>query len=336
MQGTRLLRGVQGVSGIKGIKVMLVLFLMVMAIFSLCGCTDSIEAPENAETGAETGVYPLTIEDDLGRKVTVTEEPQRIVSIAPANTELLFAIGLEDRVVGVTDYCDYPEQALDKEKVGDFYGPSIEKIVALEPDIIFATGGIQAEVVQQLEGLNQVVVALNPVSLEGVIEAVGVTGKITGQEDEAEQLTVEMERTIERVKGATETIPMEEKPGVFVVIWFEDAKIFSAGEGSFVSDLVTLAGGRNLADAAKVEYPQYSREKLMEEDPEVIISTAHGYSSPEAVKEVLNMDSLQAIKKNRVYIIEDADLLTLPGPRLVEGLEMIAEFLHPEILSGKK
>ncbi len=335
MNRTRLFRSVKGDYGLKGIYALLVLLFLAVAAFSLSGCSDSKEPSEGAEVGAEArgGVYPFTIEDDLGRQVTITEEPQRIVSLAPANTEILFAIGLGDKVVGVTDYCDYPIQAVDKEKVGDFYGPSVEKIVALEPDIIFATGGIQAEVVQQLEGLGQLVVALNPESLDEVMEAVEVTGKITGQLHEAEQVTVDMQRSIDRVQEATKAISEAQKPGVFVVIWFEDAKIFSAGQGSFVSDLVTLAGGRNLADAVKVEYPQYSREKLMEEDPEVIISTAHGYSTPEAVKEVLNMDSLQAVRNHRVYIIEDADLFSLPGPRLVQGLEMTAEFLHPEIFS---
>lgn len=320
--------GINETFGSKTCKVFLLLLLVVVTAFYLCGCSGS---RQGAEAGAEAGAYPLSIEDDLGRQVIVTQEPQRIVSLAPANTEILFALGLGDKVVGVTDYCDYPAEAQDKEKIGDFYGPSVEKIIALAPDIVFATGGIQGEVVQQLEGLNQTVIALNPDSLEDVLKAVEITGKITGQRPEAELLISEMQSKISKVKRETGSIPDDQKPSVFVVIWFEDAKIFTAGKGSFVSDLITLAGGRNLGDAAKLEFPQYSREKLMEEDPKVIISTAHGYPTPETVKEALNLDSLQAIKNNRVFIVQDADLLTLPGPRLVQGLEMTARFLYPEI-----
>ena len=144
----------------KRLIVILTILVVPLLIFG-CAGTDGEE--EEFSTGE--GAYPLTVEDSLGRRVVIPEAPQRIVSLAPANTEILFSLGLGSKVVGVTDYCDYPAEALNKEKVGDFYAPSVEKIIALEPDVILA-GGVQAELVDQLESLGQVVVALDPKSIE--------------------------------------------------------------------------------------------------------------------------------------------------------------------------
>lgn len=310
-------------------KRLLVLLLISTGVLLFTGCTGENSRQQVQDVGQ--GGYPITIEDDLGRQVTIQEEPQRIVSLAPANTEILFALGLGDKVVGVTDYCDYPVKAQDKDKVGDFYGPSVEKTIALEPDVILATGGIQEETVRQLESLGQVVVALNPANVPEVMDAIELAGKVTGRIKQAQQITRDMRQRIAKVREAVSHIPEEKKPEVLVLVWVEDSKFFSAGPKTFVSSIVNLAGGRNVAEDAKTEYPQFSRETLMERDPEVIISTAHGYKDAQDVKSVLGVDGLKAIRNDRVYIVEDADLLTLPGPRIVEGLELTARFLHPDL-----
>lgn len=306
---------------------LLLLLCTSLLLFSGCGT----ESSNLQESEVDREGYPVTIEDDLGRKVTVQEAPQRIVSLAPGNTEILFSLGLGDRVVGVTDYCDYPAEAAAKEKVGDFYSPSVEKIIALAPDVIFATGGIQTEVVQQLESLGQVVIAVNPGDVHEVMEAIERMGRVAGRLEEAQEITRNMSRRIDSIREKIVSVSEEEKPSAFVVIWIEEAKIFSAGPDTFVSSIISMAGGKNVADDTNVEYPQYSTEKLMEVNPQVIISTAYGYSNPEDVKNALALNDLKAVKDNRVFVIEDADLLTLPGPRIVEGLELTAQFLHPEI-----
>lgn len=306
-----------------------VVVLLSLSVLLFTGCGDTGVGQPGSDSAAER--YPMTVEDDLGRSVTIQGEPQRIVSLAPANTEILFALGLGDKVVGVTDYCDYPAEAQNKDKVGDFYGPSVEKTIALEPDIVFATGGVQAEVVQQLEDLGLVVVALDPGNIEEVLEAIKLTGRMTGSSQQAEQMVQDMEQRIEKVKARLGNLQQSQKPDVFVLVWIEEGKVFSAGPGTFVSSIVSIAGGNNVADDAQVEYPQYSVEKLMEKNPEVLVSTAHGYKDPEEVKKVLNLDDLKAVKDNRVYIVEDADLLTLPGPRIVDGIELMAQFLHPDL-----
>lgn len=302
--------------------------IVFMTLFFTAGCSDT---GKEIDTAATDNQYPLTIEDSLGRQVVIREKPQRIVSFAPANTEILFALGLGDKVVGVTDYCDYPVEAQSKEKIGDFYAPSVEKAVVLEPDVIFATGGVQSEVVEQLDSLGQVVIALDPKNIDEVLEAVRLTGKVTGSIEQAEQIIRDMEQRIEAVRGKLAALPPGERVDTFILVWIEDSKVFSAGPGTFVSSIISLAGGYNVADESKVEYPQYSIEKLMEKNPEVIISTAHGYSNPEQVKEVLHLDNLAAVKNDKVFIVEDSDLLTLPGPRIVDGLELVSHFLHPDI-----
>jgi len=301
--------------------------------FLFAGCGESGSNRQGVEVNE--GAYPITVEDDLGRRVTVDEEPQRIVSLAPANTEILFLLGLGDKVVGVTDYCDYPAEAMSKDKVGDFYAPSVEKTVALEPDVVFATGGVQSEVVQQLENLGQVVIAVDPGNIDEVMEGIKLVGKVTHRVEQAEQITQDMKDRIENVRQKTAAISPEERPRAFVLVWIEDSRIFSAGPDTFVSSIISLAGGNNVADDTSVEYPQYSVEKLMEVDPEVIVSIAHGYPNPDDVKKAFQLNDLKAVRNNRVYVVEDADLLTLPGPRIVEGLELVAGFLHPEIFSSE-
>jgi len=303
-----------------------ILFCMISLLCT--GCMDKGDGHPGPTAGSQ---YPLTVEDDLGRSVTIPGEPRRIVSLAPSNTEILFALDLGDKVVGVTDYCDYPAEAKNKETVGDFYGPSVEKTLALNPDVIFATGGVQAEVVQQLESLGQLVVALDPKDMEDVLAAVELAGKVTNSSEQAAELAGNMKQRMEKVRQKLEYLPDGERVDTFVLIWIEESRVFSAGPDTFVSSIVSMAGGSNAADDSKVEYPQYSIEKLMEKDPEVLISTAHGYPEPEDVKKVLGLDDLAAVKNNRVFIIEDSDLLTLPGPRIVDGLELVAHFLHPDL-----
>jgi iron complex transport system substrate-binding protein len=324
---------VGGIVGVNYLRRLKIVPLVCVVCLLLMGCSEAKTVQKGQE--ASKGGYPLTIEDDLGRKVTIDAQPQRIVSLAPANTEILFALGLGDKVVGVTDYCDYPDEAKAKDKVGDFYGPSIEKIIALDPDVIFATGGIQVEAVQQLESLGQVVVAVNPGNIDEIMQAIELVGAVSERKEKADQITTDMRHRIAKVQKTLAAVPREQIPDAFVLVWIEDSRLFSAGPGTFVSSIISLAGGSNVADDTGVEYPQYSSEKLMEVNPEAIISTAHGYSNPEDVKKVLRLDNLKAVRNNQVYIVEDADLLTLPGPRIVQGLELTAHFLHPDLFPSE-
>lgn len=308
---------------------------MVLIIALVCGgCTSSVEKQPGTEKSMNS--YPMVVEDSLGRKVTISGEPERIVSLAPANTEILFALGLEEKVVGVTNYCDYPQEAAAKEKVGDFYGPSVEKTLALEPDVIFATGGIQKETVGQLEALGQTVIALDPKNIEEILEAIQLAGQITNRNEQARALTGNMKQRIEKTEKALMGLSPEERPKTFVLVWIEGSNIFSAGPVTFVSSIISMAGGLNVADDAKVEYPQYSVERLMETDPEVLISIDHETPLTSEVRKSLHLNELKAVKNGRVFTVQDADVLTLPGPRIVDGLELVSGFLHPELFPSEK
>ena len=304
-----------------------ILCFVLLTIITGCGGS---EEKGTAELPAAGSSFPMHITDSAGRTVVIEKKPERILSLAPANTEILFALGLGKKVVGVTDFCDYPPEAKDKKSVGDFYGPSIEAAIALEPDIIFAAGGVQLETAAQLEQLGQTVVIIEPQSIQEVIRAVELIGNITGSTARAGSLAEEMQdRTdavVERLRSSRAGEPVE----TFIIVWGQDNQLFTAGENTFISNLLEVAGGVNTAAGVPGDYPVFSVEGLLEEDPDVIISIDHQYKDPEEVKQVLHWEGLTALKTGRVYVVSDPDLVTLPGPRVVEGLEVIARYLHPE------
>lgn len=307
-------------------KRLIILCLVLLTVISGCGGSGA-KGTAKVHSGSS---FPMHITDSAGRTVVIHRTPERILSLAPANTEILFALGLGEKVVGVTDYCDYPAEAKEKQSVGDFYGPSIEAAIALEPDIIFAAGGVQLETAAKLEQLGQTVVVIEPTSVEEVIQFVELIGKITGSTAEAASLAAEMrsraDAVVERLRSSCAAGPVQ----TFIIVWGEDNQLFTAGENTFISNLLELAGGMNAAAGVPGDYPVFSAEGLLEKDPDVIISIDHQYKDPEEVKQVLGWNGLTAIETERVYVVSDPDIVTLPGPRVVEGLEVIARCLHPE------
>jgi len=263
--------------------------------------------------------------DDLGRLVAINGTPQRIVSLAPSNTEILFALGLGEKVVGVTNSCDYPPEALEKEKVGGYYGPDIEKIIALEPDLVLATDFHRFELIPTLEEQGFTVFAVAPQTLDDVLESIQKVGKITGKEEEASGFVNEMQSKIEEIQELTEGLG--ERPRVLYVTWHDP--IWTVGRDTWIDDLVWIAGGNNT-------FSQYFESGAMVEiewvlfcNPEVIITS----SWPDVYEWAMNEPALNvtdARQNGRVYTCDD-NLVQRPGPRLVEGLEWFAHFIQPEI-----
>ena len=268
----------------------------------------------------------MTITDDLGRKVTISGIPERIVSIAPTNTEILFALGLGDKILGVTTYCDYPPEAMQKEKVGDFSTINMEKVVALNPDLVLATGGEQEGFVEQLEGLGITVVALDPDNLDGVLHNIALVGDITRVRDAANILTENLKQRIEDITSIVKNV--SSKPKVFYVVW--DEPLMTAGQGTFPDALITLAGGTNLGAAASGRWPTYSLEMLVAQDPEVIVLAAHGISA-ERMESLSVWNNLTAVQNGRVYTL-DPNVASRAGPRIVDALENMATYIHPELI----
>ncbi len=312
----------------KSIKYLLAAALL-LALATGCGGGPG-NAPQDParDTGTETAgqaVYPITIVDSLDREITMASEPQKIVSLSPAITEILFAIGTGDKIVGVTNYCDYPQEALDKPKIGDFTNPNLEVIISSEPDVIFIAAGIQVDLVRQFEDLGIKVITLDASSLQQVLNNIETAGRVTGNVAQATELVTALRQ---RIGAVQETIARAaSKPEVFFEVW--DDPLMTAGPGSFIDDLISMAGGTNIASDTTKRFAEFSREMLLERNPEIYILNSHAHT-PDDVKSRPGYSGLEAIKMDRVYTIED-DLVTLPGPRIVEGLEEMAMIIHPEL-----
>jgi len=292
-------------------------FLLFLPLTFLLACSSATPTP------------PGAVVDDLGRSVSIVNEPQRIISLAPSNTEILFSLGLGDKVVGVTDYCNYPPEALNKTKIGGFSTPDIEKIVALQPDLILAADIDKTEVIPALEGHGLTVFALDPKDLDGILKDISMVGKITGKEKEANELVTQMGNRIRAITDKTKNL--EERPRVFYITFHNP--LWTVGVGSFIHELVDKSGGVNIfQDIAGNK--AVNIELVIARNPEVIIaSTGHGAAGGqpfEWAKTESRLQATEARKNNRIYEI-DADLVSRSGPRIVDGLEWLAYFIHPEI-----
>lgn len=278
------------------------------ACFIFAACRDNPPAPIDSRT----------VTDELGRTVSITRNPSRIISLAPSVTETLFALGLGDKVVGVTSFCDYPPEARMKESVGDTQRPGIERIVALKPDLVIASTSSQLEsFVRSLDGAGIPVYVSNPRNLEETIKSIRAIGEVTGSPERAEELTNKLRARIEQVRARVHSRP---QPAVFVMLGGEP--LLTAGGPSFLTDLITQAGGRSISADEKSDYPQYSLETVIARQPEIIFLQAGDEPLPERLKQT------PAARQGRIYHVND-DLLLRPGPRVVDGLEDLAAKIHP-------
>lgn len=289
--------------------------IFMVCLMLLAGCGSSADKT----VGEDSKIF----KDVLGREVEIKETPKKIISLTPAVTEILFELGLDERIIGVTEYCNYPEAALKKPKMGDFVNPNIELIVDAEPHIVFVAAGVQMELIERLEQLGITVFCLDAESIDQVIKNIQITGEIMGVPEVAQKITSEMQAKVEAV---VLRVKDQEKPLVFFEVW--DEPLMSAGPGTFINNLIELAGGQNLAADTDTRYPQLSMEILFERDPDVYI--ANDFHKQSDIIARPGYENLTAVKTGRVYTIDD-DLVTLPGPRIVHGLEEMARIIHPEL-----
>jgi len=274
---------------------------------------------------------PGSIVDDLGRSVSIEKMPQRIISLAPSNTEILFALGLGDKVVGVTEQCNYPPEALEKEKVGGYSTPDIEKIIALQPDLILASSIHEKEIIPGLMEQGLTVFALKPENLDGILADIRVVGEITGREKEASGLVAQMEGRIKAVVDKTQKL--EERPKVFYITWHEP--VWSVGSGTIIHELIMKAGGENIFQDI-TGHKVVDLEMIIARDPGVIIAcTGHGDAEGKPfgwARSESRLGVIEARRNDRVYQV-NADLVSRAGPRIVDALEWFAYFIHPELFS---
>ncbi len=287
------------------------LVALLSAVVVLAACTTPVETP------AEYVV------DDLGRLVTINGTPQRIISLAPSNTEILFALGLGDEVVAVTMYCDYPPEALDKEKVGDYYGPDIEKIIALQPDLVLATDFHRFDLIPALEQQGLAVFAVAPQTLDDVLESIERIGEITDKEAEASQLVNEMTSKIAAVTEQTKDL--EQKPSVFYMTWHDP--MWTVGRNTWIDDLINIGGGVNIFSENFESGAMVQIEWVVLHNPEIVITSEWSY---DWALNATELSSTSASQTGRIHTFDD-DLAQRPGPRLVQGLDWFAHLFHPDI-----
>ncbi len=292
-------------------------YLAVIIILLAAGCISSGTSQNQA--GA---VFPMTITDGAGVNITFNSAPTRIVSLAPSNTEILFALGLGEQVVGVTEYGDYPEEALEKEKIGGFNTISTEKVVALNPGLILATGGVQAEVVEQLRGLNLPVVVIDSENLEDILSNIQLIGRITWRTSEAQTLIKDLQKRIGAVRAKGKSTGVK----VMYIVWGDPLMV--AGPDSFADDLIVKAGGVNIFADAATQYPTVTLESVISRDPEVIIASDSIGLELVDLKDLPGWSETSAVQNGRLYTI-DADIISRPGPRIVDALELFAGWIEP-------
>ena len=264
----------------------------------------------------------VTVTDDAGRNVTIAQTPNRIISLAPSITEDLFALGLGGKVVGDTTYDNYPPAAVNITKVGGFSSPSIEKIVSLNPDIVFASSLENNTLLSTLSGYGIPTVVINPTSLTGILNDLSLIGKVTGSTGNSSALVANLTQ-----KMTANSISVASHPRVLYLVWYDP--IMSAGADTFEGDIIAHAGGINVAQLANVSgYGTMSKESIVALNPSVIIAnSAMNSTAVQQVKSDPALATVDAVKNGKIYIL-DSDIISRPGPRAFDALEQIAGIIR--------
>jgi iron complex transport system substrate-binding protein len=285
-------------------------------------CRQAPEEPLRAPP-AETG-FPVTITDDEGVRITMESEPQRIVTFAPSHTETLFALGLGERVVGVSGpFDDFPPEASDIEPVAGPAGtePNIEKVVALEPDLLL-TAFIGGEWKDRMRELGIPVFTTLASSLDDAVEDIQTVGRLTGATEEAGKV-------IRRMQAGAQAITVQAQSEGRVTCFLELSDLFTVGPGALEFDLLERAGCDPITADARQAYPQWSVERLVRDDPDVFLASEYGQPAAK-VADRPGIRNLRAVRQGRLVLV-DGDLISRPGPRLVDGIEELAKALHPDL-----
>jgi iron complex transport system substrate-binding protein len=307
----------------KSVIIAAIIFALIILALSLV----QLQIPKKT-VGTEE--YGITIIDDWGRTVTIEKKPERIVSLAPVNTEILFALGLGTNVVGVTDFCNYPAEAVNKEKVGGMTTVSVEKVINLNPDLVVALNLNGEETVDIIDDYFPVLVIdqQKVTRIEDVFTRIELVGKITGEEEQATALVAELRG---RVESITNQMEGKEKVKVAYIVWHDP--LWVTGSGNFQNDPIEKAGGDNIFSDIE-DWGTVSVETLIERNPDVIIvSGGHGVAEMKPYEFIMTDERLAVInaRKNGRVCSMDADIINRPGPRIVEALEAVAHCLQPDL-----
>ncbi len=296
--------------------------------------SSSTAAPPSSQPSSVAAAFPLTLTDDAGREVTLEAEPQRIVSLAPSNTEIVCAIDACDRLVGVTDFDDYPAEVVEIDKVVTMAQVDVEAVVAAEPDLVLAAGNelTPTAIIDQIADLGMPVLVLYPESLDEVSANIELVGMAVGRDGEAAALVGEMATRVEAVEEAVADL---ERPRTFYEVSVFEGTIYTAGEQSFLASLIETAGGEPVTgDALSTSI---ELEELVAADPELILLGDATYDptiTPETVAQRQGWETMTAVDDGRVVVVSEDVVITRPGPRIVDGLEALARAIHPDAFAA--
>lgn len=314
----------------KKLRSIMIIFIIAALGLSFAGCqqTKATVSSTGVETKSGSTAYPLTITDDSGTTVTIDKEPQKVVSLSPSATEIVFAVGAGSKLVGRTDYCDYPEEALAVTSIGSFNSPNLEKIIELAPDVVISSDFVSDEMSQQLQAIGTKVVVFDPKNIDGVLNNIIQAGEITNANDKAAEVVKKMEVDRQALMDKAKTVSTQKS--VFIDI----GKFYSAGPGSMLDSMLTDLNAKNIAADATTQWAQLSTEEIIADNPDVYISL---YTKPEVVKATPGFDKINAIINNNIayfeYLTPESDMVQRPGPRIIEGMALIANAIYPEVFT---
>jgi len=314
----------------KSINRLVAVFVAAMVITGLTACTGiNVSKPDeqagNVGAGETTVSYPMTITDSNGIEITIKEEPETIISAAPNVTEIIYALGVGDKVVARSDYCDYPKEVTEVESIGSIRTPDIERIVELTPDLVIASTHFSEENAVMLEKMDIPVLTLyEGENFDGSYALIQKMGMVLNCEKEAAELIEGMKAVVDEI---TLLVKEEERPSVYYVVSFGEYGDYTAGGNTFIGQMLEMAGGNNIA--SDIEGWAYNLESLLEADPDIII-LSNQYDTKAEFESTGSYSELTAVKEGRVYEI-DNNMLDRQGVRNAEGLKVLAKILHPEI-----
>ncbi|MCF2649529.1 ABC transporter substrate-binding protein [Niallia sp. Sow4_A1] len=313
------------------------LFLAILLVVgSLAGCGEGKTENNNdnkEQSTAQEAAFPVTIKDAIDQEVVIEEKPEKIVSLMPSNTEIVFALGLGDELVGVSDYDNYPKEAAEKEKVGGMEF-NVEKIISLNPDVVLAHA---SSAHNSTEGLQQirdagidVVVVNDATSFEDVYKGMEMIGQATGAETEADKLVADMKEKLAAIKDKAAAISDSDQKSVYIEVSGEPS-IFTTGTNTFMQEMLDTINAKNII--SEEGWIQVDQEAVIAANPDAIITTYGAYSETSPIDQISSRKGWEEIKavKEKQIVDVDSDMVTRSGPRLVEGVEAVAEAVYPDV-----
>ncbi|BFH16306.1 ABC transporter substrate-binding protein [Paenibacillus dendritiformis] len=284
----------------------------------------------NASSEAAKTTYPLTVKDATGHEFTFDKAPERIISVSPAETESLFALGLGDNIVGVSDYDDYPAEASQKPKMGGITKPNEEAIIAAKPDVVFTGISMKEEAVNKFRELGIEIFKVEPKTYDDVISNIELYGLITDHQKEAKEITDQMKKVRDDVAEAVKGVTEKKK------VYIEFSPGWTVGSGEFMNELIELAGGVNIAAADMTGWNQINEENIIKANPDVIlfakdlVDSETNKTLEDIIRGRSGWDNITAIKDNQLVGL-DNNKLSRPGPRVAEALQDVAKAIYPDL-----